>query len=334
MDCSLCTSVGCIDCPRIFPWGDQFRRKLCPCGGEVEVRPTIKPETPELIHIVPRISECVRTDFQFLPLPQPARPVFERWFERRCCCCNDVETLSGLVYLSYDDPGRLHEKYICFNSWSDYKEPQELLGGDVDDLRLHMTPRGGDVGKTRMPRGAAEMLGEDEYLRHHPYSFPKAYADQLRECRGMFFPRALCRSCQRGHGRAIHAIYTVPMKWTQYAREKAEEDQRLVSEAVSLTRGTFPNASPAWPIDSPAWRWSAEGNRCFTEKWLGQAFFICRCRRNPRSISPRHPSIYAGQRFRNNDVFYRCPFLEEPILEEPVLEEPVLEEPVLEYVPV
>ena len=131
IDCSLCTLVGCVDCPRVFPWGEQFRRALCPCGGAVEARPRSKPEPPEAIHIVPRISEFVHHRAR-LPIPQHVRPVFERFFERRCCCCGYVDQLEGLVYLSYDDPGEFHidKAYV-----KRYQHEQHTLGGHVSKFR-------------------------------------------------------------------------------------------------------------------------------------------------------------------------------------------------------
>ena len=80
-------------------------------------------------------------------------------------------------------------------------------------------------------------------------------------------------------------------------------------------RSTFPNASAAWPIDCPAWHFSAEGNRCFTEKWLGHAFFVCSCRGDPRGVSDRFVSAIRGRNFRDAAVFYNCPFVEHPTAE-------------------
>ena len=266
LDCSLCTVVACVDCPRVFRWGDQFRREVCPCGGAVEVR---------------RMSN-----------PGPQRPVFVRQFERRCSCCGDVETLGGLEYLSYDDPGQHPIADPNARYWHAATHANfGCLGGHVTFMLKH------------------------NMCRDEPYALPDEYANLLRECRGMFSPHPLCMPCQRRKGRAIFCIYTVPNKLEQWSRDKMETEKRHVWEAVSLMRSTFPNASAAWPIDCPAWHFSAEGNRCFTSKWMGHAFFVCSCRGDPRGVSSHFVSTIRTQNFRDAAVFYNCPYLEHPTAE-------------------
>jgi hypothetical protein len=41
--CSLCTAPACVDCSRVFRWGDQFRREVCSCGGALEMRRVTNP---------------------------------------------------------------------------------------------------------------------------------------------------------------------------------------------------------------------------------------------------------------------------------------------------
>ena len=76
LTCSLCTAPVCVDCSKVFRWGDQFRREACPCGGALEMRRVTAPDVSS------------------------TRRVLKMDFERRCGCCGALETLKGLQYVS------------------------------------------------------------------------------------------------------------------------------------------------------------------------------------------------------------------------------------------
>ena len=86
VSCSLCTVVSCDSCGFAYKWGDQFRLDVCDFCYDGNV-------------ITTRRSQSRRR----LRAKRPI--VYERMFERRCHCCDDLEILPGLKYLSYDDPG-------------------------------------------------------------------------------------------------------------------------------------------------------------------------------------------------------------------------------------
>ena len=185
IDCSLCTAVACVDCARVFPWGDQFRRDVCPCGGMVGVQHTSTPD--------------------------PERQVFVRQFERRCRCCGDVEKLGGLEYLSYDDPGPESGPRVW--GGNERRNPGLPYDRQYDNACFEY-----EIATYRIKSHFRCLSGHVSMSGDGSYSLPDEYRDVLRECRGMFFPHALCQPCQRGQGRAMFSVYTVPMDWDRRSR--------------------------------------------------------------------------------------------------------------------
>ena len=132
----------------------------------------------------------------------------------------------------------------------------------------------------------SDRLASDELPRGTGYVFSAEDADMLFKRRGMFFPHALCGLCQRGKGRAVFSFYSFDMKIrSQRSLEKKEADKNRAWQVVSSLRALFPNPSGIWQIDCPAFEMSQSGKVHFTAKYMGHAFFICRCRRHPTYLS-------------------------------------------------
>jgi len=149
----------------------------------------------------------------------------------------------------------------------------------------------------------------DELPRGTEYVFSAEDADMLFKRRGMFFPHALCRLCQSGKGRAVFSFYSFDMKIrSQRSLEKKEADKNRAWQVVSSLRALFPNHSGIWSIDCPAFEMSQSGKVHFTAKYMGHAFFICRCRRHPTYLSALWGRAGRGrQLLPRKAVWYHCP---------------------------
>ena len=186
LTCSLCTAPVCVECSKVFRWGDQFQRKVCSCGGTVEVRrmsdlaPRLECRCRHCGHAYGSNAACkhCHTSSMFdayrngwvndreidsgdvstfdVRGPVPRR-VFIKAFKYRCSCCCYLQALEGLEYFSYEEPTQ------------DEKDSYHLL-------------RGGGSGR----KG---IYGQ-----------------------AMYFPNARCERCIDETGKVIARCQLVPMK--------------------------------------------------------------------------------------------------------------------------
>jgi len=155
----------------------------------------------------------------------------------------------------------------------------------------------------------SDRLACDSFPRATSYVFSAEDADMLFKRRGMFFPDALCGFCQRGKGRVVFSFYSFDMNIrSERGLDKQHADKIRVFQVVSSLSALFPNRSCMWSIDCPAFEMSQSGNVHFTAKYMGHAFFICRCSRNPTYLSALWGRAGRGRQFLpRKAVCYHCP---------------------------
>ena len=260
--------MTCDSCGFEHKWGDQFRLDVCDFCYDGNV-------------ITTRRSQSRRR----LRAKRPI--VYERMFERRCQCCFDLETLPGLKYLSYDDPGshylgKITSEDSCFDGLQQYAPVEE---DGINNFRIYKS-----------------------------LSF-------LQDNRGVYFPLSTkCKRCSQGQGRAIWVV-TIAGARSSSAHFPGQD---FLEQSFSSLYEQLPCASPPWEIDAPIWQY-ADVKCYFTHKFVGRACLVCDCNEDPivsGHFGPRHANLRRGKlgrlggwsgptggEFLHKHVFYHCPYL-------------------------
>ncbi len=147
----------------------------CPCGGKVvpgaRMHPHgCKPDTGPIYPFSGGYSRCLAEVFALRP--KCPGTVFEMDWERRCSCCGQLETLTGLMYLSYDDPGETRYS----RGWPTAYTHTIWLGGhfqDTDCPRKSSMPRSHFEYPLVLPGSPIQHV--QHFLRGEKYELPWEY---------------------------------------------------------------------------------------------------------------------------------------------------------------
>ena len=205
-------------------------------------------------------------------------------------CCGALAWVPGLMYWSQEDPGHASSVYGIFST---DMLPTEFVPEDKDSFMLTDADT------------QYENNGSYHFHPETPFALPADYAATLGDHRGMFYPNAKCGLCRRGSGTAHFGI----IKCKSSTGIETYPHKKYVEDAIALTRSHFPRASDVWPINAPCWRSLPDGGFNFTQKWMGQAFFVCSCRGQGLGRWSRQRVYWNGSPdlLYRKQLMYRCP---------------------------